>query len=152
MNTKRKLLELEQLLNSCKSYGSAKFKYAAEKNLRILKPEIDKINSPFNEINTIIKDYMSERDEIIKKYGEPKDNIISVEKDNKNYDVAMNELGLLANEHKDSIELYEIEFNKYQLELNDEYESGLTFHELLINDIPDEFNGQGLFMDFGILK
>ena len=152
MNTKRKLLELNELLNSSKTIGNAKFKYAIEKNIRIIKSEVENIHILSDDINNIVKDYLVERDELIKKHGSPKDNIISIDKTDENYDVAMKELSEISIKYKDSLELYDTEFKNYQLSLDNEYDSGLIFHEILSENIPDEFNGQGLLMDFEILK
>ena len=145
-------MELNELLNSSKTIGNAKFKYAIEKNIRIIKSEVENIHILSDDINNIVKDYLVERDELIKKYGSPKDNIISIDKTDENYDVAMKELSEISIKYKDSLELYDTEFKNYQLSLDNEYDSGLIFHEILSENIPDEFNGQGLLMDFEILK
>jgi len=152
ITNKNKLLELNNVLNQFKTTGNAKFKYAFEKNIRYLKSEIDKINIEIEEINNIIKDFSEERNEIIKKYGTKKDELISIDSDSDNYEIATTELNKLSEKYKEQLDLYNSELSKYQESLNDKVTIDIKFHEILLENIPDEFNHDSILMDFEILN
>jgi len=152
ITTKNKLLELNNVLNQFKTTGNAKFKYAFEKNIRLVKPEIDKVNIEVDEINNIIAEFSEKKNDIIKKYGTQKGELISIDKDDENYVVATKELTDLSDEYKEQLELYTSEISVYQKSLNDEINIDINFHELLVDNIPDDFNHDSILMDFEILN
>lgn len=152
MYSRSKILELNDILVSSKNTGNAKFNYCVEKNIRVIKNEVNSIVELKSDIDNIVKDFVESRDAIVRKYGVNENDFIVIKTDNENYDISQKEISELIEQHKDSLELYDIEMKKHIEFLSKEVDLNLIVHEISIDNIPDDFKHQDIFMDFKILN
>jgi len=153
MSTRKKLIELYGVLLNVKQIGNAKFKYAIEKNIRIVNSEIDSIKEIEKGIEEVLKEFNDKRNNIITKYGTPDEKgIISISPDSENFEIVSTEIKELTEEYKEDITSYNEKKKDYFELLEEEIEFDFKLHELNINAIPDEFEQVSLFMDFEIIK
>lgn len=152
MYSRNKILELNDILVSSKNTGNAKFNYCIEKNIRVIKNEVNSITELKSDIDNIVKEFVECRDIIVRKYGTSEGDLIVIKTDNENYDVSQKEISELIKQYKDSLELYDIEMKKHVEFLSKEVDLNFVFHEISIDNIPDNFKHQDIFMDFKILN
>ena len=152
MYNRSKLLELNDILVQSKNVGNAKFNYCIEKNIRVIKNEIHLISELKSDIDNIISSFIEKRNDIIRKYGSEDNDQILVKNDSENFEVFQKEISELIKENKESLELYDNELIKHNKFLNEDVDLNLIFHEISIDNIPDNFKHQDVFMDFKILN
>lgn len=153
MSTRKKLIELYSVLLSNTKIGNAKFKYAIEKNIRIVNSEIDSLKEIEKGIEEVVKEFNDKRNSIITTFGTPDEKgIIFISPDSENFEIVSTEIKELTEEYKEDITSYNEKKKDYLELLEEEIEFDFKLHELNIDNVPNEFEQISLFMDFEIIK
>ena len=153
MKTRKQIIELFNALSQASMIGNAKFKYAALKNLRTIDSEIETLRSIEKDIAGTIAEYNDRQNDIIKQYGTAQpDGNIAVTKDSENYEATTKAIEDLKVEYKEALNEFEQKQADYIKLLEEEIEFDFKLHEVIIDNVPDEFGYIKLFMDFNIIK
>lgn len=154
MKTRKQVIELFAALSTSVKKGNAKFKYATLKNTKLIESEIESLKAIEKEIEETMTGFNEKRNEIIRKYGKETDGVIAVAQDSKDFKKAVKELDALQIEFKDQIEAQKAKVTDYEALLNEQVEFAFGFHELTIDNVPDDITDEEMkqLIDWEIVK
>ena len=150
--TKEELLLLNQGLQKVLHLSGVKFAYAINRNLDILKPEMEALEKAAKPSEDYLK-FDAERIELVEKYaekdekGKAKQVPMATNPQQTEYVIEEGkqkeldkEFGKLKEKHKEAIEAREKQVKEYNELLKTET-TKLEFHKVNISDIPNQING-----------
>lgn len=152
------LVTLFMGINNVMSLNGVVFGYALNKNLAILKPEIEALQKALAGSKEF-EEYNQKRIEIVKKYAlkDDKGDFILIGQGNeKSYDVGANgdvvesEVAPLKEEYKDAIAGYQKQIDEYNALL--EKEADIKLYKVKMEDVPKEITGKQLEGIFEIIE
>lgn len=154
VKTKKELIELFHALTSAVKRGSVTFKLAVFRNLKQIDSEIEFLKSIETEIEELLKEYRTKYYQVIEKYGTKKGDQFIIEKDNENFDKVIDEIKVLEDEYKETIELYNSKQNDYNKVLDSAIDFKFTAIEIKEELLPSDLTDIELkqMLEFGIFK
>lgn len=137
---KLEALELNSTLETIKKLGSTKFKYNVLLNIAILNPIITPLNQVEKDNKALLADFETGRNALIIKLGKKGEgDTVTVDvSDKETLDLFNEGLKELAEEHKENLEKFEIEYKQYTEILQQEVEDKVEFKKISIDLCPEE--------------
>lgn len=136
---KLEALKLNSILETIKKLGSTKFKYNVLLNIAVLNPIITPINQIENDNKALLSEFETDRNSLIIKIGKKGEgDTVSIDITDEDMLKTFNEgLKEIAEEHKESLEKYEVEYKQYIEILQQEVEDKIEFKTISIDICPE---------------
>jgi len=151
------IIRLYKAIETEKSKGNIKFKYAILKNKGVIKDEIDALLKVEEDIEKILQPFNEERNNLIKEIGTldtEKNSYLIKTDDTEKVSEFNKRIKELKEKYKDEINEHNNKLTEYKDLLTKKLDKSFVFEEINIENCPEdlETNSLEVFMKFNIIK